>query len=1472
MADMVADSRDLFHPAVRRWFDESFAAPTPAQALGWPAIARGENTLICAPTGSGKTLAGFLSAINDLVAHREEEREMSAGVQILYLSPLKALATDIERNLTSPLAGICGAARALGCELPKVTVGLRTGDTSSAERRRMLRTPPQILITIPESLHLLLTAERAREILSTVRCTIVDEIHALCGNKRGTFLSLLLERLQALTETGFVRIGLSATQRPLDKIAHFLGGYDESGSPRPVTIIDAGQREQIDLGVISPVVDMTDLPREDVAPDGAPGRVPGGVPGGVPFGVPSIWPAIYETLLTLIEAHRSTLIFANNRRSVERIAAALNTRAGHTLVKAHHGSISKERRGEIEQDLKAGRLPALVATGSLELGIDMGAIDLVCQVESPHSVARGLQRVGRAGHTYRTASVGRLIPKTRADLLEMAALSRAMIRGEISAIHIPQGPLDILAQQVVAMVAVQERNVEPLYDMLRRAAPYRDLTKDAFLSALDMLAGGYQSPASSVLRPLISWDRVNNRLYPLPGSRSRAILSGGAIPDTGQYPVVLAEGGGRLGELDEEFIYERRVGETIILGSGQWRITEIGSDRVHVSPSEERAGQTPFWRGEGFGRDAEFGRRCGEFLRECETRLTDSGFDDWLQAECFLDTAAAQNLRTYLTNQQEQGGTIPNDRVILLDAFSDELGDARLALLSPFGRTFHHALLLASLAAFRRQSGEELRTAPCTVPLAVHSDAGILFKLGSLSVTQAADTLRSLRSDEVEALILSEIEGSPLFGLAFRRNAARALLLPRLRPGRRTPLWLQRLRARDLLALARGYRSFPIVTETYREVMEDILPVRELRSFLQEVEEGKARFVLRRGRTPSPFSSSLLFDFTAQYIYEWDEPKALPKGSRVDLGAVSALLGKETSSHLFDRTAIDAMEERLQGRGEFDRARDGTELVELLRRIGDLTGEELEERAQPQALAALPDLLTDGRVAQVEIPSVAQRLRFIAGEERHRYTGLTDDDLLFLIGRYCAAHALCTRDQILTRYPISEKTLDRLLSKMNIVCVTVPGGPPRFGAPQVVEGIRRLTLSLRRKRVQPASPAAFSDFLLHLQHVNEPLTGADGVREVLTQLAWHPLPIAVWPRILATRVRGYRNGLLEEILCTGEFVWRGEATGKRDLRIAFTMREDLPVFQRLFRLEEGETDRLQAQVLDSLRECGASFLSEIAARLDEPPSRVAQALWGLSRRGMVTNDSLSPLWAGEPHAGLWRPGRQRRGGWTGGAGRWSLLPPTQDGPTEDDLEALIAHLLARYGLICRETFAESPLCWSSLYPILSRLEWQGMVERGIFVQRLAGVQFALQKTVETLSMPQQVERLILLSTWDPANPYGASSLLPYGSGTSVVGTNKEGLSLRRRPGNFLVLSSGTPILAIENRGQRLTPLVTLDDAKRQAALALLPQIVESETRARAIRVLTWDKKPVTTSVAASDLKDLGFIREESQMIYYRGYT
>ncbi|MEO8291457.1 MAG: DEAD/DEAH box helicase, partial [Gaiellaceae bacterium] len=635
-----------FSPEIRRWFEQTFDAPTPAQALGWPAIASGKHTLIQAPTGSGKTLAAFLWAL--------DRAQPGEGIQVLYVSPLKALNYDVERNLRGPLVGI-------GSEL---SVAVRTGDTPAKERAAMLRKPPDILITTPESLFLLLTS-RARETLRTIRFVIVDEVHALAGTKRGSHLALSLERLERLTAEPLQRIGLSATQRPLDEIGRFTAGG------REIELVDAGRAKQLDLRVVVPVEDM---------------REPG--EGN------SIWPSIYPELLRLVEEHRSTIIFVNNRRLAERLALRLNEladthprsdrRAHQEIARAHHGSLSREQRVEVEELLKRGQIPALVATSSLELGIDMGAVDLVIQVESPKSVARGLQRVGRAGHRLDEPSKGRIFPKFRADLLESAVVVARMRAGAIEETKIPRNPLDVLAQQIVAIAADEEISVDELHDLIRSAYPFRDLSRKQLENVLDMLAGRYPSEEFAELRPRIVWDRIGGVIRGREGARRLAVTNAGTIPDRGLFGVYLVEGGGRVGELDEEMVYEARAGQTFLLGASTWRIEEITRDRVLVSPAPGIPGLVPFWKGEGVGRPYELGEAIGRTAREL-VGLDDEGARKRLEDDHALDERAAQNLLTYLREQEAATGVVPSDKTVVVERFRDEIGDWRLCVLTPFG-------------------------------------------------------------------------------------------------------------------------------------------------------------------------------------------------------------------------------------------------------------------------------------------------------------------------------------------------------------------------------------------------------------------------------------------------------------------------------------------------------------------------------------------------------------------------------------------------------------------------------------------------------------------------------------------------------------------------------------------------------------------------------------------------------------------
>ncbi|HEX7293399.1 MAG TPA: DEAD/DEAH box helicase, partial [Solirubrobacterales bacterium] len=1039
-----------FSQPVRRWFEASFEGPTPAQAGGWEAISGGANALICAPTGSGKTLAAFLWGIDKL--SREPER--GDGVRIVYVSPLKALSYDIERNLRAPLRGI-------GAE---ISVGLRTGDTSQAERRAMRKSPPDILITTPESLYLILSSG-AREILTKTEAVIVDEIHAVAQSKRGSHLALTLERLDHLvagagvsgTALGFSpdadaappesagrktgrraqpdtpappparqgpgvqRIGLSATQRPLERIAKFL-----VGPKRQCEIVDAGVAKELDLEIVVPVEDMSEpgapnFPNSDGVPaEGEPNAH-----------VRSIWPAIYPELLKLVQEHTSTIVFVNNRRAAERIAKRLNELANgegsyelpateHAgngdasptdedfveIARAHHGSLSHEERMLVEELLKSGQLPCLVATSSLELGIDMGAVDLVIQVESPKSVSRGLQRVGRAGHSLGEVSRGRIFPKFRADLLECAVVAKRMREGLIEETTIPQNPLDVLAQHLVSMAALDEWNVDEVERLVTATEPFSEISREQLENVLDMLDGRYPSDRFAELRPRIVWDRAAGTMHGRKGARQLVVTNAGTIPDRGLYGVHLPDGR-RVGELDEEMVYEARPGQTFLLGATTWRIEDITRDRVIVTPAPGVPGAVPFWRGDGIGRPAELGRAIGAFAREAVSREPKD-----LAAEYDLDRRAAENLVAYLREQQTATRVVPSDETLVIERFRDEIGDWRLCVLSPYGGRVHAAWGLALSQKIRSERDLEVD--------AIWSDDGIVLHLPDADEPPAAD-LVMVEPDELEDLVVRELSGSALFGSHFRENAARSLLIPRAYPGKRTPLWQQRLKSQSLLEVARDFPRFPVVLETYREVLQDVLDLPSLAELLGKLDSRQLGLVEVETATASPFASSLLFDYVATYMYEGDTPNAERRAAALalDRDLLRELLGQEELRELIDPEALEEVEAQLQHTTEEARAGDRDGLQQILRRVGDLTAEECEGRVAEgySAVSMLEKLIGERRVAKVRI---AGEERYVAAEDAGLYRdalgvpppgGLpdnfleeVDDALVSLVRRYAATH------------------------------------------------------------------------------------------------------------------------------------------------------------------------------------------------------------------------------------------------------------------------------------------------------------------------------------------------------------------------------------------------------------------------------------------------------------------------------------
>lgn len=1403
------DSLASFHPVVRAWFEESYGKPSPPQELGWPHIAAGRNALILAPTGSGKTLAAFLKCL-DVIYSGAGSGPEPGGVQVLYISPLKALNNDIHKNLEVPLEGIRHKAVEMGVDLPQLRTAVRTGDTPAAQRQAMVRRPPHVLITTPESLYLLLTSQ-ARRILRTVRYVIVDEIHAVCGTKRGVHLSLSLERLEALLPAPPVRIGLSATQRPLEEIARYLGGVG-----RPVEIVDTGARKQLDLQVEVPVDDMRALPDN------------------------TMWAAIHPRLLELIEEHRSTLIFVNNRGLAERLAQRLNGLAGKEIARTHHGSLSRVAREQVEADLKEGRLPCLVATSSLELGIDVGFIDLVVQVESPKSVARGLQRVGRAGHLLGAASRGRLVPKFRGDLLETACIVREMLRGNVESTRIPQNCLDVLAQQVTAMAAVDDWQVEAMLALIRGSHCYRNLSRSQLESVLDMLSGRYPSEEFSELRARIYWDREQDTVRAREGARTVAILSGGTIPDRGYYGVYLQGANVKLGEMDEEFIYESRVGDVFLLGTSTWRIESIEHDRITVVHAYGQISRMPFWKGDMVGRTYEMGLQLGAFTREAATMQGAT-----LATECALDRRAADNLVSYLQEMKELVGALPSDRQVVVEHYLDEAGDRRVVVHSPFGWRVHTAWAIAMRHQARALLHLELET--------MTTDDALLIRLPGADAPPPLAELVRLTPAQAEEFVLREVPDTPLFAASFRMNAARSLVLPRPRPGKRMPFWLQRLKAADLLQIARRYESFPLVLETYREVMQETLDMHGLSQVLEGLLTGRIGLQITETAAPSPMATSVLMGFVGIYMYEKDTPKAERKGALLNLNRdlLREVLGSEALRDLFDSRAVADVHQRLQRLDLQWQARNHDEVEDLLRRLGALTAEEVGARA-PDGAAWLERLAAEGRAVPVDI---AGERRWAAAQDLplyqnpHAHAGAH-------IRRYARTHAPFTSTEAAARFGLPHDLVTGHLALMLAEGLLAtgeytPGRAVReYCDPEVLQAIHRRTLTVLRQEVQPVEPPVLASFL-HNWQTRGPL------KQVVRQLQGLYLPADLWERdLFRSRVQGYQPVQLDQLCATGDLMWAGAGAGRR--RVAFFLPDGAARPTSPAQPVEGAD---HAKVRGALRDRGASFLGPLSMMAGLTPGRCLEVLWDLVWNGEVTNDTFAPVrqaLRAIKAGGRARANRPLLGPQHGGTGRWSLLEAME--PV--DVGAYAGLLLQRYGVVCREVVLaeEGPFTWSEVLQALKPLEWRGLVRQGYFIAGLSGAQFALPEAVELLRQarenPEESTRLIAVC--DPANPYG--TLLPA----------PDEARLSRMATSYLVLSGGVPAMAVEGFGKRLIPL-TPDGATLARAACALRDLLAAPAALRPQRkvdVEFWGDEPILQSAGADLLREVGFERAPTRMTYW----
>lgn len=1530
-------SLDAFSPATRAWFMGAFREPTAAQAGAWSAIAEGSDVLVVAPTGSGKTLAAFLAALDRLAAS-PPPAEARRRCRVLYVSPLKALAVDVERNLRSPLAGLRQESVRLGLPEPEVRVGIRSGDTPPAERRALIARPPDILITTPESLFLMLTSA-AREALSGVETVILDEVHAVAGTKRGAHLAVSLERLDRLLDRPARRIGLSATVRPVDEIARYLSPQ------RRVTIVQPPSQKRFDLSVVVPVEDLAELGGSPVAEHSGPAAGPAERP--------SIWPHVEERIADLVQAHRSTIVFANSRRLAERLCNRLNEIAheraegeplpeAHSpaeimaesgaargappvLARAHHGSVSKEQRALVEEDLKAGRLPAVVATSSLELGIDMGAVDLVVQVESPPSVASGLQRVGRAGHQVGAVSTGVVFPKYRGDLVQSAVVTERMREGAIEALRVPANPLDVLAQQIVAMTALDAWDVDELLTVVRQAAPFASLPHSAYTAVLDMLAGRYPSDAFAELRPRLVWDRVANTVTARPGAQRLAVTSGGTIPDRGLFGVFLAgadpkKGGGRVGELDEEMVYESRVGDVFTLGTTSWRIEDITRDRVLVSPAPGVPGRLPFWKGDQLGRPLELGRAVGAWLREvgalapeaARKRLTSAGLDTW----------AVDNVLAYLSEQRQACGHVPDDRTIVVERFRDELGDWRVIIHSPFGAQVHAPWALALGARLQERYGLDAQ--------AMHADDGIVLRLPDadlmgLDLLDSDPALRGAEFDsdqspvgaadvafdkgEIEQLVTDQVGGSALFASRFRECAARALLLPRRSPGKRTPLWQQRRRASQLLQVASEFGSFPIVLEAVRECLQDVFDVPGLVELMGDIESRRVRLVEVTTPEPSPFARSLLFGYVAQFLYEGDSPLAERRAAALSLDSrlLAELLGQAELRELLDEDVLVELDRELQWLTEDRRAKDAESVADLLRLLGPLTTAELVERGADPAWAV--GLESARRAIRVRIAGAehwaavedAGRLRDALGTALPvgvpvAFTEPVKDPLGDLLARYARTHGPFTTGEAAGRFGLGTAVADGTLHRLAAAGRVVQGEFRPGGAGQewcdaeVLRRLRRRSLAALRQELEPVPPATLGVFLPQWQHVGtHSLRGTDGLARAVEQLQGAAVPASALEKlVLPSRVTGYTPAMLDELTASGEILWAGAgALPGKDGWVALYPADSAPLL--LPAAQPLELSPLHEAVLTALSGGYGLFFRQIADQaratgVDASDPQLADAVWDLAWSGRLTNDTLAPLRAllgSGRTAGATahraprsvprgrysslataRPQRATasRTGPPTTAGRWSLVPPAEPDPTLR-AHALTHTLLDRHGVVTRGAVAAEGVAggFSAAYRVLAAFEETGQARRGYVVEGLGAAQFAMDGAVDRLRALSTVRereedhqgkvRTVVLAAADPANPYGAA--LPWPQQPAGV-THKPG----RKAGALVVLTDGELTLYVERGGKTLLAW-SAEEIRVQAAADALALAVREGALGR-LTVERTNGEPALTSPVGRALEAAGF--------------
>lgn len=1506
-------SLGTFSDAVRGWFLDRFAGPTEVQTRAWETIAIGANALVIAPTGSGKTLAAFLQAIDDLMNEKAATAKWQRGVRVLYVSPLKALGADVERNLAVPLEEI--AAR-VGADV-RVEMGMRTGDTSASERARLQRKPPDILITTPESLYLILTS-RAREMLRSVRTVIVDEIHSIAGNKRGAHLSLSLERLDDLVGHPVQRVGLSATVEPQEEVARFLGGV------QPVSVVAAEGRTDADISVRVPVRDMTAIPA--VGDDRAS----------------SIWPYLESAILDEVLAHASTIVFVNSRGLCERLTARLNDRyaqrvagrtdkdaiaemagravrsdigstsalsgaADATIAKAHHGSVSKEQRALVENELKTGTLRCVVATSSLELGIDMGEVDLVIQVAPPPSVASGLQRIGRANHHVAGRSKAIMFPRVRTETIDCAAAVEGMAAGLIESTHLVDRPLDVLAQQTVAAVSLcpDGLSADDWFGVVKRSANFAELSRDAFDAVIGMLSGVFASGDVAEFAPRITVDAGTGMLMPLPRSQRLAVSAGGTIPDRGSYPAMLPEGsaeGGRrrVGELDEEMVHESRVGDRIILGTSTWRIAEIDRDRVIVEPAPGAAARLPFWHGESTGRAYDEALRRGALVRclagssqeTVETRLIVDG----------LDAFARENLKGLLAHQRQATGVVPDDRTVIIEVCADEEGDDRIVIHASFGKRVCEPWALAITARVRERFGFD--------PQAMAADTGIVVRFPQAESGDLPDLAAFLFDpDEAERIVAAEVGATALFAARFRECASRALLVASRQPGKRAPLWQQRVKGGQLLEAARREGDFPLLAEAARECLHDVYDMGALRQVMEDIDTGAVRVSAVRTQTPSPFAAPLLFGYVADHLYEGDLPHAERRHAllSVDADLLGELLGSDKAAEVLDQAVVDAVQAELQGTAAGYRARGVEGVCELLRRVGPLSTSNVACRTDgpldameddeaaacaddEQARALLDELEAGHRAFRTQIAGApvwavaedAARLRAVLGAPCPDWARIEGDAgsaetlLDGVIARILRTNALCTAESIAQELGLGtalvEESLRRLAGQGRAVQMAYPADAPipSWTDPVVMRRLRARSLAAARQAIAPVDQATYLRYLFDLQGIGdaEGVDGIDRLAEIIAQFEGVFLPAQLWEAsVFPTRMAGYDPVLLDDLLACGDVVWQGGTDGKGNHVIAFYPSDSPFCPVRIEPCDRTDQGALAEMVWngcassDSFAFVRASIAGRLVERIDLTSAMPRRAHSRRAGRRYAAS------------AGAKREARERviertardaafMGTW------WKMeTPEVNDTVCAMDI---VDSLLDRYGVVTRDIAlgAGVPGGLGSLYPVLRSREDAGELLRGAFVEGMGPSQFAAVDTIEHLRSFADAGTgpAIVLDADDPIDLLGRG--LPWPA--STVNAKPA-----RRAGALVVFWKGMPILHISAHGRDIISFSEDVEALRCAACAFASTSLERARRlhtwSERIQVRTFDGKPVLDTPFATVLEEVGFVRSGLEMRLYLPY-